>query len=40
MNEYECVNCIYGNLSVDDFPCDVCCKGSMYKPEEGDEHDA
>ena len=37
MNEYKCESCIYGDLSVDDFPCDVCHGGSMYETEEGSE---
>lgn len=32
MNEYNCMKCIYGSLSVDDFPCDVCYAGDMYDP--------
>ena len=39
MNEYKCMNCMYGDLSVDDFPCDACYRGSMYEPKEGSEND-
>lgn len=35
MNEYKCMNCMYGDLSVDDFPCDACYRGSMYELERG-----
>jgi hypothetical protein len=37
--EDECMSCKYGNLSVNDFPCDACYSGSMYEYVEGSENE-
>ena len=37
--EYDCMRCIYGSLSVDDFPCNVCYEGEMYDLGENEDED-